>query len=588
MMPLPPLRRKILFNFLLVVGLYGGFGTLLMSTTFFASRISPEIIHLNYDSIAAAQKMGDAWDILWHVDDYRHAESARWIKSFSDSLAFCLGNVTEPGEEEALRAIADVWGRIRPEMETGKLPLFSPEYAEVHRNIAKLVEVNEQGMFEKAAATVRYRNRVFIIAMVIFFLTLTIAVYLADGLAEKLASPLKQIAEALRNKPVPGEKLRLPEPSTLETRILTHEMNQLWKRLSDLRKLNLEELSTQTSKLEIVVDSVEDAILVLDNHDNVLQCNQGLTDLVGLPASFVYGHRWHDLPTGNANYLVLRERLTPNISADASFELDRQGQTRFFSGRCRHITTKPGEALGTVYLLHDITETKQRDRLKAEFIAVLSHELKTPLQSLGTAAELLHKRSQLLDDEGRMLVDTINEDVARIRAVANEFVQVSVVDPRALRLRIGRHSLDELLPEWLKSFRIVARERGVSIAYSQEGPIPIWAEIDAVRFPWAISNLMSNAIRVSPTGASVGVRLRSRGEEILIEIQDEGPGVPEAARPRMFEAFFQADGPAEIGFLGLGLTIAKEVVEAHNGSIEYEPGRPRGSVFRLRLPSART
>lgn len=588
MMPLPPLRRKILFNFLLVVGLYGGFGTFLMSATFLASRITPEMIHLNYDSIAAAQKLGDAWDILWHVDDYRHGDTTRWIRVFSDSLAFCLGNVTEPGEKEALEAIADVWGRIRPEMESGKLPLFSPEYAEVHRSLARVIALNEEGMFEKAAATVRYRNRVFIIALVIFFLSLAIAVYLADGLAEKLASPLKQIAEALRNKPVPGEKLRLPEPSTLETRILTHEMNQLWKRLSELRKLNLEELSAQTSKLEIVVDSVEDAILVLDNHDNVLQCNQGLTDLVGLPAGLVYGHRWRDLPTGNANYLALRERLTPEISPEASFELDRHGQARFFSGRCRQIMTKPGEALGTVYLLHDITETKQRDRLKAEFIAVLSHELKTPLQSLGTAAELLHKRSQLLDDEARMLVDTINEDVARIRAVANEFVQVSFVDPHALRLRIGRHALDALLPEWLKPFRIVARERGVSIDFSQEGPTPVWVEIDAIRFPWAISNLMSNAIRVSPTGGSVGVRLRVRDHEILIEIRDEGPGVPESARPRMFEAFFQAEGPAESGFLGLGLTIAKEVVEAHNGFIEYEPGHPRGSVFRLRLPSART
>jgi two-component system, NtrC family, sensor histidine kinase KinB len=582
---LPPMRRKILRSFLIMVMLYGIVGVLMMAAVFLASGITPKALHSNYDSIWAASQMNDALVALRHPDEYKRIPSVRWAEQFERSLSFEEGNITESGEKELASKLRKEWNSVREDLESIAVPKFLPKFQALRADLATLVSLNQSAMFTLAEQSTSLRYRVFVCTVLLFLLSLMFAVYLSDGLANRLSSPLKAIAEALRNKPIPGEKLRLPPPTSLEMRILTHEMNQLWKRLSELRKLNVEEIATQRSKLAIVLEAVEDGILVIDDSNTVIQCNQGLLNILGLEQSLVVGHRWNDLPTSDNDYLVLREHLSPEMPPDQAIELDVDSTRRTFSVRTRKILNKGGETVATLYLLHDITERKQRERLKTEFIGVLSHELKTPLQSLGTAAELLLKRKSSMGEEMQMLVDTIHEDVSRIRAVAQDFVQVGLVDSRYLRLKVGRHALSELIQEWIKPFRIVAKDKGVTLNFQNEGEAVMWANIDVVKFPWAISNLLSNAIRFSPTDTTVTIYV-SQARVITIEIRDEGPGIPAAVRMKMFDPYYQAPtGEASpTGFLGLGLTIAKEVVEAHQGKIEYLPGTPKGSTFRITLP----
>lgn len=282
------------------------------------------------------------------------------------------------------------------------------------------------------------------------------------------------------------------------------------------------------------------------------------------------------------NYLKLRDLLSPELTGDKVVELEAKGKPRVFSGRCRAIRDEGGEQFGQLYLLHDITEIRHRDRLKSEFIGVLSHELKTPLQSLGTAAELLAAKGPSLDAETRMLVDTIHEDAGRIRGVANEFVQVGLIDLHSLRLKIEPVPISALLPQWLQPFQVLARDRGVRIEFVKEGSETITTRLDSVKFPWAITNLLSNAIRVSPPGSTVTLFVTDREKRVDIEVRDEGPGIPADVQAKMFDPFYQ--GRQASGFLGLGLTITKEVVEAHDGTIQYFPREPKGSIFRISLP----
>jgi PAS domain S-box-containing protein len=532
-------------------------------------------------------RMRAALDGLRHPSDHAGPTLEHWGQQFDEALHFEESNITEAGEADIAGGLRRMWNANRVNLKVFARADFLPEYHKYEDLLNRLIEVNQVAMFRLAEESTRLRNRVLLTSGLIFLVTVLIALYLADGLAIKVAMPIKEIAEALKNKPIPGDKLRLPTPTSLEIRILTHEMNQLWRRLSELRKLNIEEIATQRNKLEVVLEAVEDAILVIDSSNNVLQCSEGLLKIIGLPHDLVVGHPWLDLPTADEDYLRLRELLMPQLAERETVELNVDAEKRIFACRCRKITNKIGETTAIVYLLHDITERKQRERLKSEFIAVLSHELKTPLQSLGTAAELMMKRRARMEAEERMLIETMDEDIARIRAVAEDFMQVSFVDPHSLKLKISKHAISELLQEWIKPFRVVARDRQVGIEYQQTGSEVIWANIDAVKFPWAISNLLSNAVRFSPAKSEVVVTLAERNEDLVIEIKDEGPGIPEDLRKKMFDPYFQAPvGESAIpsGFLGLGLTIAKEVVEAHQGRIEYHPGTPRGSVFRITLP----
>src|SRR5476649_681158 len=109
---------------------------------------------------------------------------------------------------------------------------------------------------------------------------------------------------------------------------------------------------------------------------------------------------------------------------------------------------------GKLYLLHDVTERRQTEKLRREFIGVLSHELKTPLQSLSVCSQLLHEHKSSLNEDGQLLVDTINEDVSRIRAVANDFIQMGVENLSSLKLLMEPIPLEDVIPQWLKPFRV--------------------------------------------------------------------------------------------------------------------------------------
>ena len=584
MVSLPSLRRKILRSFLVMILLYAGLGVFLVVSFLIATAATPKLLHVNYDSIAAASQMREAWTALHRPEDHAESSPAQWVKQFDSALKFEQGNVTEPGERELEQGIRKIWEHNR----SLPGPFLHSELEGMNRLLSKLVAVNEQGMFRSAQAKAEWSHRVLLGAIVYFLVTLILAFLLADGLANRLSRPLKSIAEALHRKPSIGRRLKLVEPNSLELLILTQELSRLWDRVTEGEKVNVLEIVQQKNKLETVLESVEDGLLVVESSGMVSHANSCLLELLGLQLDQVKGKIWSDLSTSQNNYLKLRALLRQEMPEAHSIELDLKSARHHFSARSRKILGPDRNTIATLYLLHDITEKKQREKFRSEFIDLLSHELKTPLQSLGTASELLAAKKLDLPDMLQPLVETISEDVERIRAVANEFVQVTQSHSKIMKLKLDRVALNQVVQDWIKPFHIVARDRNVKLVYTQEGSEVIWGRLDAVKFPWVISNLLSNAIRFSPAGSQVEILLTDRNGCVEIGVRDEGPGITDEDQRRMFEPFFQSTTLAvpssKQGLFGIGLTIAKEVVEAHDGRIEYYSRQPRGSEFRIVLP----
>lgn len=576
---LPPLRRKIRSRFLGIIAMYAIFGLLLMIGLFKESGLTPKLLHMNYDSIAAASEMKEAWLSLRLPSESGADKRQKWTAQFEKALHFQESNCTETSELETTREIASLWRDS-----TQGANATSATSTRIVELLSHLISINQAGMFRYADQSDHIARRTSLVAIAFFLISLVVCLLWADSLALRLARPLKDIAETLRTKPAFGKKLHLPTADSLEMRVLVLELQGLWNRLSELSRLNVEELSIQRTQLNTVLASIDDAMLVLDNEERIIHCNPGMAALLMLDAEQLRGQHWNDLPTTREIYLILREALKPGATQDAVLELQRKGAAAYYSSRHRPIVSEQGQRIGTVYLLHDITEKRQRDRLKAEFIGVLSHELKTPLQSLSTASEIMLSKREVLDEDGRMLVDTIFEDVARIRGVANDFMQVGLTESPSLKLKLQPVDLKMLLRGWVNPFAIVARDRGVKIEIEAEFDGAANVSIDTVKFPWVVSNLLSNSLRVAPEDSTITVRLRHDANEIVTEVIDEGPGVPESIRRRMFEPFFQGDAASQSGYLGLGLTIAREVVEAHQGHIEYETNSPKGAIFRVILP----
>jgi NtrC-family two-component system sensor histidine kinase KinB len=579
---LPTLRRKILRSFLLLVGLYAFLGILLALSVRFASQATPKLLRANYDSISASTRMTEAWTALRYPGYSSKGSAGDWTVQFEEALALELGNTTEPGESDLAVLLKSQWEKAKPNL--GKLDPVS--FEQIQDTLSKIVRLNEQGMYKLAQDSDRLSQRVLIGTAIYFALSLIVSVFFADQVSQRLSLPLKSIAEALHRRPSVARRLKLPAPSNLEVLILTTELQRLWERLRESENVNIAEIIRQKNKLETLLESVDDGLLVLDAHGRVALCNECFAKLVGLTREQVQGQPWSDLSVSNENYLKLRSALREGMSEALQLELSWNGALSFFSARLRKIPAEGGTG-GTLYLLHDITEKKHREKFRAEFIDLLSHELKTPLQSLGTASELLTAKRDDLPEFLRELVETISEDVARIKAVAQEFVQVTQSHSKIMKLKLEMIALNQLLPEWLKPFTLIAKDRGVKLEFRQEGSEVIWAYLDLVKFPWVVSNLVSNAVRFSPQGGMVTILLTDRNGAVEVRVQDQGPGVPESERERIFEPFYQSQVKASSGargLFGVGLTIAKEVLEAHDGRIEYHSLQPQGSEFRILLP----
>ena len=570
---LPPLRRRIFLAYFLIVVVYAA---ALAAFVFTSVRADADIFHKiltrNYDSIRAAARLREDWQAVPFDKTTR--------TDLEHVLRFARANITEPGEPEAVASLERVWALRQSGRPSAGLD------RRFHAALDELVRVNELGMHHLADEASHQGRREVLALMLFTAVTLLFTLLIARRLARGLSRPLIQISMELSRPRGFEEPLALPESGSREMEVLRRRLSEWWDQVRRLQQLNVEEVLAQRNKLEAVFASVEDAVLLLDGDGRVSQLNRRGCTLLGTTPVAAPSLPFEALAAGTENGRALLRWLRGPRNEGSALELDHEGRPRLFAVRERSIKAPEEGKASRLLLLQDVTERRQRERLEDEFIGVLSHELKTPLQSLGMAAELLAKRRGSLDPSQQSLLDTILDDLRRIRSVANDFVQVSQLNVRSIRLNLETVPLADKLKEWLRPFELLAAEKGVRLTL-ERGEGAGLCRLDPVKFSWVASNLLSNALRVSQPGQAVRVKVEDQTLYVEMKVEDEGPGIPPEVERRMFEPYFQ--GPPEnqaAGLLGLGLTIAKELVEAHEGAIEYYRGEPRGSVFRVLLPVA--
>jgi signal transduction histidine kinase len=215
-------------------------------------------------------------------------------------------------------------------------------------------------------------------------------------------------------------------------------------------------------------------------------------------------------------------------------------------------------------------------------MATLSHELRTPLTSLHMAVELLRREAVPAREQPSVLAAAV-DDVARLEDVARRLLDVS--RSRAMSIALERQHVDlrDVLERCARIFALQARERGVTIE-TLVGDTDLRVAGDATKLTWALSNLIANALRYTPHGGRVSLAATAENGTVQLSVSDTGPGIPPAARERIFERFVQGQDGGEPGAAGLGLSIVRDIVQAHGGRIFLDSEEGRGSRFTLELP----
>jgi signal transduction histidine kinase len=227
------------------------------------------------------------------------------------------------------------------------------------------------------------------------------------------------------------------------------------------------------------------------------------------------------------------------------------------------------------------------DRMKAEFVSVASHELKTPLSVIKGFVSLLHDGIYgEVPEEQRKILRSVGDQTDRLARLIQQLLDVSRLEAGGVRLDLSPFGLHGFLNELTTSFDVLAYQSDMDFALIEDAQLPETLVGDADRLNEVIGNLLSNAFKFTPRGGTIRLKAAARDGEVVIEVSDSGVGIPADQLPRIFEKFYQVENeaqPRSVGS-GLGLAIAKEIVEAHGGTIAAESTLGTGTIFRVALP----
>jgi NtrC-family two-component system sensor histidine kinase KinB len=549
------------------------------------------VLSRNYRSIEAAEHMAHVLDRLQlALREGQGTRTAELRDEFERWMAVQRGNTTEVGEPELTERIARQSGALFEAAAAGAAPKrIDGDASAIARDLDALVAMNTNAMFAADRRTRTVANRLLLGALGTLSLAAVLVAALGWTLSSAVARPLTVLAERLRGVGRGGSYPTLGRQPLAELQQVADEYDQMARRLEEFERLNISALLEEKAKTEAVIEAIEDGLIVLDPAGVVVHANDIACAILEVDRAEIVGHRFDALAIQHPHYLRVRAAVREFL-ARPERERERVELTLFLRGRDHSFVLRPtpfraadGAPAGLILALQDVTYLRDQEAGREALVATLSHELRTPLTSLSMALELLQRGVGKADDEQTALLDTVREDVSRLQDVAQRFLDLSRA--RAMTIALDRRRVDlcAVVDRALKIFGLQAREKRIALrAVVPRGAVTIAG--DETKLAWAVSNLLSNALRYTPAGGSVEVEVTPDEQDVRVAVRDTGPGIPAEQRERIFERFVQTADGGEMGSAGLGLAIVRDIVQAHGGRIHLDSAVGLGSRFVLELP----
>lgn len=415
---------------------------------------------------------------------------------------------------------------------------------------------------------------------VLIFLAATVA---TAFLARQVTIPLQHITEATETIANGDFDRRVPYSAIEEVHRLADAFNRMVVRL----QLAMQHNAWQAAQTAAVFENMAEGILAVDHDQRVLNMNAAARNLLNIPPTASVGKLIGELVRHADILEVTRETLTERkpVRKESSLK-GADGTDLRVEIRSNPLPPTPPQLGGAVLVIHDITRLWQLERIRRDFVANVSHELKTPITSIKGAAEtLLDAAADDAEARSRFL-DIIRRHADRLNAIITDLLTLSQMEQVGETRSIARQptSISRLLAEATQVCEHRAREKNVHIETSC--PADLSAATAPELLEQAIINLLDNAIKYSDCGQSVRLTARADGDYVEIGVEDHGCGIPPEHQPRIFERFYRVDKARSraLGGTGLGLAIVKHVVQLHQGTVEVKSEVGRGSLFTIRIP----
>jgi PAS domain S-box-containing protein len=454
----------------------------------------------------------------------------------------------------------------------------------------QLFEFNQTQMYNAEATTHTLANQAAYGVMMAAIIALVLSVAATAWLTKVVIEPAERLTQTVKQIGRGKLDLKIDVLSNDEIGQLSREFNKMTERLRQYEQMNIEQILSEKRKSEAIVATISDGLMVTDAGGTVLLVNQTIAEIYGLSETAAIGRPAASVLADERVLALLAAARTGaperTEAALTVLRFDRDGVTRYYRPKVSRIVAEDGGLYGLLLLLQDVTQFKELDRLKSDFVATLSHEFRTPVTSISMSVDILN-RGILgpLNDRQRELINAAKDDCVRLTKLSREFLQLSKLEAGEFQLKDEELDVEAVVESSLRPLRLQFEEKSISLAVQLAGGIPhVRADEQAVAS--VITNLVTNAFKHTDSGGSVTVAARLDGPVVRFEIRDSGQGIPPEHLRDIFDKFVQVKQASDAtpGSVGLGLAIAKEIVELHGGKIWAESVPGRGSTFLFTLP----
>jgi len=394
-----------------------------------------------------------------------------------------------------------------------------------------------------------------------------ISLALGALVGRQFSSPLSEM-KSFAHKIIrgdPHQKIRIKSKDEIGQ--LAESLNEM----SDQLEKKIQAIIEDKNKMEAILSSMREGVIVIDKNDNIVLLNSSLALML-------------EIISNNEINSILKQALEKKDSLSGLVSI-LHPEVRNIQIQTAPITDHQGKLLGLVCVFHDITELKRLEKARSEFMANVSHELKTPITSIIGFVETL--RNGAINDLKKRdeFLDIIYSHSQRLINLVNDILSLSRIETREIKMNFQPVSIKEIIDNIRTLYRDKIESKKQSFQINIPSELPS-VSADPERIAQAFSNLVDNAIKFTPEKGRIIVKAQEIDNFIRIDVSDTGIGIAEEHLPRIFERFYRVDKARsrEMGGTGLGLAIVKHIVQAHQGKITVKSQPEKGSTFSVFFP----
>ncbi len=571
-------KLRLGFGFLfLIVITFGGISLYHINQISTRSKV---VLKDNYKSLVYVNEMRTI------LDDKFSTWNATHQADFEKILQREEGNVTETGEKSAVIALRKAFTALNITTDRTKT------LAEIRVCLSNIEKINMNAIVRKNDSAQKATERASLYLGITAFITFLILFSFIVNFPGFIANPLRELMLGIQEISKKNYTQQLHFKGNDEFNELALAFNKMALELKTWDNTNVAKVKSEKQRIETIIEQMQDAIIGLNEKQEILFLNKVAGQLLNLNATQIIGKNALELSQKNE----LLKRILSAEAGETLLKIYADEKESYFQLENREIVipnldetetlTLSTKSAGMVYVLKNITKFKELDEAKTNFIATVSHELKTPLSSIKMSLKLLgDDRVGKMNEEQSQLISHIKEDSDRLLKLTTELLDLAQVETGNLQLNFVKTNPLEIVNFALDAVKFQAEQKQIKLELISKNNLP-FINADVQKTAWVLVNFLSNAMRYSAAKSKLIIEVIPQNQQIVFSVKDFGKGIEEQYQKRLFDRYYQVptDGQNKSGS-GLGLAISKDFIEAQNGKIWLESGVGEGSKFSFSLPA---